>query len=91
MIVRDKRGRRELIICDDRVTICVRGVNVPIYVPNLCLKPNGYILNKFYVNFGKKGFQKQRVYNQLEIYNYDGASDVWSGPEVYFSPPRSVV
>ena len=35
------------------------------------------------------GFQLQRVYNQLEIYNYDKSNDKWMGPDVYFSPVRS--
>jgi len=34
-------------------------------------------------------WQKDQVYNQLEIYNYDVENDVWSGPDVYFSSPRS--
>ena len=37
----------------------------------------------------KKAWQKDQVYNQLEIYNYDVQNDVWSGPDVYFSSPRS--
>ena len=37
----------------------------------------------------KKAWQKDQVYNQLEIYNYDVENDVWSGPDVYFSSPRS--
>ena len=31
-----------------------------------------------------------RAYNELEVYNFNKASDAWEGPFVYFSSPRVI-